>query len=509
MNIAKKIVSLVLMLLMVISAFVGCAGDKNEETPMSTVKTQVGEDGKRYDENGYIMSDLPIDELDYGGEIISIYATAQELIGTPIFNDLETKMDIVEESTFYADSKVKSDLNVKIEVTLEPNSEFYEVDKIVSDINTQIMSGSRDYDLVSVYLRKQGMLMCSGLLYDFNTIEGSYIDFDKPWWPDELTTNSQVGDALYYVGGDISNTYLYNVWGMFYNDTMRQELGIESLTDLAMSGNWTLEKFQQLTRNVRVDDESLKDEEGRYGYVCVRYDLDAFFFGSGLNVLQYNDNDNRVLLADSYFSEKAINLVDIMRDFLKEDDVYLENDGNYFTDQTRRDRPIFNQGRALFHTDVLTNAKVVTQLEKNFEFGVLPMPKYDENQTNYISTVRPGMNRVWSILTNVESDTALMLTAFLEDLGSESYRRVTPAVFEICMKFRYSKDEVQSQMFDLIRQNVMFDLGQSLSAPSSSYLYQIPAICMASDKSWKTRAAVSAKSLQGTVDDLFENLLNK
>lgn len=48
----------------------------------------------------------------------------------------------------------------------------------------------------------------------------------------------------------------------------------------------------------------------------------------------------------------------------------------------------------------------------------------------------------------------------LECLASESYRRTTPAIFETSMKVKYSQDEDSAQMYDIIRENITFDLGR-------------------------------------------------
>ena len=45
-------------------------------------------------------------------------------------------------------------------------------------------------------------------------------------------------------------------------------------------------------------------------------------------------------------------------------------------------------------------------------------------------------------------------------MGSENYRSVTPAVFEVAMKVRYSDDAQTSQVFDILKEGVSFDFGK-------------------------------------------------
>ncbi len=44
-------------------------------------------------------------------------------------------------------------------------------------------------------------------------------------------------------------------------------------------------------------------------------------------------------------------------------------------------------------------------------------------------------------------------------MAAESYRLVSPAIYEINMKTRYSADQEMSRMFDLIRGGVVFNFG--------------------------------------------------
>jgi hypothetical protein len=50
-----------------------------------------------------------------------------------------------------------------------------------------------------------------------------------------------------------------------------------------------------------------------------------------------------------------------------------------------------------------------------------------------------------------------MSSAILECMASESYRQVAPVYFDQCIKLRYAPDERLSEMYDLIRDSMVFD----------------------------------------------------
>ena len=53
-----------------------------------------------------------------------------------------------------------------------------------------------------------------------------------------------------------------------------------------------------------------------------------------------------------------------------------------------------------------------------------------------------------------------MSSAVLEALASESSKLITPAVFEVALKVKYSSDDKMAQMYDIIRASMTYDFGR-------------------------------------------------
>ena len=51
----------------------------------------------------------------------------------------------------------------------------------------------------------------------------------------------------------------------------------------------------------------------------------------------------------------------------------------------------------------------------------------------------------------------------LEALASSSYRTVTPNLYEVAMKIRYTTDEISQRMIDHIRNGVSFEVGRTFT----------------------------------------------
>ncbi|MBQ8400612.1 MAG: hypothetical protein IJX14_01655, partial [Clostridia bacterium] len=85
-----------------------------------------------------------------------------------------------------------------------------------------------------------------------------------------------------------------------------------------------------------------------------------------------------------------------------------------------------------------------------------PMPKWDEKQAGYYTWLGES-NTLFGIVTSAADKDAT--AAAMEMMAAESYRLVSPAIYEINMKTRYAADSEMSQMFDLIREGVVFNFG--------------------------------------------------
>ena len=91
------------------------------------------------------------------------------------------------------------------------------------------------------------------------------------------------------------------------------------------------------------------------------------------------------------------------------------------------------------------------------EYGVLPYPKYEEDQAEYRTLSRTTHN---CFLMPVTCKDSAMAGAVLEALASDAYRNVTPLIFEEGLKVQYSQDVKDAQVYDIIRESVMFDIGR-------------------------------------------------
>ena len=107
----------------------------------------------------------------------------------------------------------------------------------------------------------------------------------------------------------------------------------------------------------------------------------------------------------------------------------------------------------------------------NDEYGILPIPKFDEAQKDYY-TYSHDQYTVFMVPTTVADPE--MSGAVLEVMAYESYRSVQPTYYELVLKGRYANDPQSRAMLDRITRNIKVDpsyiYGKQLSQPEVSVL---------------------------------------
>jgi len=115
---------------------------------------------------------------------------------------------------------------------------------------------------------------------------------------------------------------------------------------------------------------------------------------------------------------------------------------------------IFTARRAMFLTAEIKAAQLMRDMEDTF--GIVPFPKYDENQENYQSTIVSTM-LYWCIpATNSKVE---MTSTISEVLTHESYENVIPVYYNSVVEHKGLRNEDSIEMLDIMRQNKGVDIG--------------------------------------------------
>ncbi len=485
-----RLISLLLCLILSVAA-VSCAktGENSETTAGSTLP----ESESLTSETTLEYACLPV--IDFGGQLINILYWQD--VERPEFFVQELTGDIVGDAIYERNMNIENRLNIKLNFIGTPGN-VGNSDEYLKVVSNSFNAGEKNYDILASHSRTGAVVAAGGMAMDILGVENSYLDFDQPWWPETLIDTATIGNKMYFVSGDISTNTLHFMYGIYYNADLITNNALEDPTALALAGNWTLDKLISMSSNFYTDlnGNNKKDYGDFFGLTTLFFHADSFYFGSGMKCIE-KSNETTLCISPDFYSEKAINLADKLGDWFALNCCYTENN-NANTYKT------FSAGNALFAQNriYIADSSHDSGLNKaTFKYGLVPVPKYDENQDRYYTTVGNPFT-LYEIMTNC--DKATEVSAVLECWAGEAYRKTTPAIFEINMKCKYAQNEETSQIFDIIRGAIVFDLGRIFGAKLSTMSEIYSNACIANN-SWATIVAAQKKVLGKQLDALVKS----
>jgi hypothetical protein len=90
------------------------------------------------------------------------------------------------------------------------------------------------------------------------------------------------------------------------------------------------------------------------------------------------------------------------------------------------------------------------------DFGIVPIPKYEESQPVYSVYAYPFFPLL-SVPITVTGDELDMTGILLEAMSEESYKKLTPTFYDLAISGKYTRDEGSVEMLDLILRSRIYD----------------------------------------------------
>ena len=109
----------------------------------------------------------------------------------------------------------------------------------------------------------------------------------------------------------------------------------------------------------------------------------------------------------------------------------------------------------LFSFAMVNTVLTLRQIET--AFGIIPNPKYDESQENYLASAH-GWGTAFVNVPITNSDTS-RTGAVLELLAAKSAEVVTPAFYDKTLTGKSIRDSESGEMLDIIFENKVYDIG--------------------------------------------------
>jgi ABC-type glycerol-3-phosphate transport system substrate-binding protein len=375
-------------------------------------------------------------------------------------SDLDMEIDAIDTiGTALSDPVVndaiyKRNRNMEAKYNFVVNETRMSGDRVASTLKNCVNAGSDDYDLVSPMTHAAPNLATSNFLVDLNKVP--YLNFDKPWWNNSVSHYFSIGGRLFFTCPDFTISDKDNVAVFMYNKKLAEDLGIdgaETLYSQVEEGKWTLDKMKELAKAAPADlngDGIIKGADDRYGLSCCGWLYTYLLAGFDETVIKKNAEDLPYIACKT---ERFAAAYEAMVEFLFDREVVVRE----FTDTPGlKTEDMFVNDKALFCAQVLSCVRLYKNMGS--DFALLPFPKFDEAQEKYYTPT------LWSsclAIPTTNSDwekTGLIIEA----LSAESRKIVIPAYYEISIGTKYLRDEISVRMLDIILENRIYDINQSM-----------------------------------------------
>lgn len=447
----KKTFSLILAALLMSQVLVGCGssdGSKNT-TPTDTsgdtnVDTVPDEPNKK---NGLWYADY-LPEKDYGGDTFRVLTMERFPTDVP-----EENADIVNDAYYKRNSIIESRYNINFEQTSYAN--YWETTEAFKQ---SAFAQSDDFDLCRLIQRDAFAVALAGLAATPDMLP--YIDMTKPWYIQYLNEALTIDGQSILAYSDECEDAFTGVLSVFFNKKMIDDLGLESPYDLVRNGTWTYDTMFEYAEKAVSDlngDGEYTFNEDRFGFID---EIDMFLpsIWIGSNVMTVEKDANDIPFFNALGNERFYEIVKDVNTFVNTKGNFLDtfksiNQGEQSRPEGRKS---FANGYSLF---TMASFGICLELrDMKDDFGIVPVPKYDAEQEEYLSRIIDAWTNVaLSCATDLERTSII-----LEALAVESKNYVIPAIYENAIAQKGVRDDDTLDMLDIIQKNRILDLGDTV-----------------------------------------------
>ena len=441
----RRILTALLASVMLLPSLAACGETTDPADTTGSSQTTSAEEG----ENTIPDDELP-DDLNYKGETITF-------ISVNAMDYDELTGDAVEDAIYERNKAVEERLGVEIEVIHDENP----IDKII----TAVSGGNDDYDVMVELCWRAAPKFTGNYFYNLRNTE--YLDFEKPWWNQSFTDVVSYNDITFGVTGAMVLSLYRRTYVTVFNKDLFKNANQTYLYDYVENGSWTLDKQASLVPLFHQDNgNSQQDMKGDiYGFVSNDFIyVDPYWASCEVEIIRKNaEGDYEWVFETAKLHDMAEKVLYLY--YGSGDAAYIEHD-DYQAEQTVI--KVFSGGYAAMGTLVIEQLENAAIRNMEEEYGVVPIPKYSEDQKTYYSQMHDGFT-IACIPTTVSDERANEMSAVLEALSSVSYRVVRPVYYETTLRTKLAQDPQSAAMMDLIVNNIRIDAGFVYSHSMGSF----------------------------------------
>ncbi len=380
--------------------------------------------------------------------------------------------------------------NVAVEELLGCSIAQYATNSSGSVLQTAVDAGDTEgFDVAILDLTACGTNVGSGRCYDLTAFQ--YLDLTKSWWDINSVEQLAIGGKNYMVGGDMFVSDDELLWLMFFTKDMVANLGLENPYELVENGQWTWDKMIEMIEKAAYDENAngVFDEADIYGLMMHDYHYSGMWVSAEQRIVRLDDEG---MPYQTWGEESFVNVYEKIIELANMEGV------RDISDQVLTTK--MQAGETLFVGEVV--GWVSGYRNNEYDFGLLPMPKYSADQDEYYTIACSQSDLL--VIGNNQDDT-YSTGIILEAMAAKGQEIITPMYYEKQLQSRHSRDEESSAMLDIIFKNKVYDIGAIFNWSDVAWQLMNPR----SGANPATLYASHKKAFQKTMEKDLEKILNQ
>lgn len=282
------------------------------------------------------------------------------------------------------------------------------------------------------------------------------LDLNREWWTQGLMDFYSIGGSLYFLNGAIVTSNYEDTYCIAFNKEIAHEYGVGNLYDLVYNNEWTFDKMFEVASVIPTN------ENGSGTFRFGDPNAIATLYAHGHSLAQYDEEGFPYV--NENVSEEVYDLAVKFSRIYGDESICAMSKGDYggFTEREWCENKygyedyseMFAKDRFLFY--FLTTGEAAWLRVYEVEFGILPIPKGDKSQKNYISST--GTWGASNVFVPKSAKDVEMSDVMLEALASLGYKYIKPAYYDMILKSRATYDYASKGMIDIIFETKRYDI---------------------------------------------------
>lgn len=324
-------------------------------------------------------------------------------------------------------------------------------DGLAKTKSTIIAGDTESFDIFLARCPNALSVWQEGLAYSYDDIP--YIDLSKPYWIQSANKTLTLKGNQYVAIGDFNINAYFLSHTIIFNKGMIGNFNLDNPYNLVNNEKWTFDKMEEMMKVVinDVNGDGIMDDNDRYGYLANPKEVLPSFWIAADTFSVGKDSDDIPYLAMG--SEKFITAFDKTFNILWDSGAYYKVAGG--PDIPENAIKMFGNNQSLFMDMTFIILHKIRGMET--DFGIIPYPKINEAQNDYVSRIEYYMTFNVPVITLQLERAGIML----EVLNSYSATSIIPVFYDNALKAKAARDEESEKMIDLILRTLVVDIGDT------------------------------------------------